>query len=94
MNDVAQAGRWGPWPIPVAVLAAALLFNLGQGVLRPTLPPGPPGDGSAGRCGASLRPVAPRGVLVSVLAWQCHRQVSREHPHGPTVEAPLRPPLG
>jgi MFS transporter, DHA1 family, multidrug resistance protein len=26
------------WPVPVAVLAAAFLFNLGQGVLRPTLP--------------------------------------------------------
>jgi MFS transporter, DHA1 family, multidrug resistance protein len=34
------------------------------------------------------------GVLVSVLSWQCHRQASREHPPGPTVEAPLRPPLG
>jgi MFS family permease len=38
MNDMAQAGRWGPRQVPVAVLAAALLFNLGQGVLRPTLP--------------------------------------------------------
>jgi MFS family permease len=34
------------------------------------------------------------GALVSVLAWQCHRQAPREHPHGPTVEAPLPPPLG
>jgi hypothetical protein len=38
MSDLVQAGRWGPWQVPVAVLAAALLFNLGQGVLRPTLP--------------------------------------------------------
>jgi DHA1 family inner membrane transport protein len=34
------------------------------------------------------------GALVSVLAWQCHRQASREHRHGPSVEAPLPPPLG
>jgi hypothetical protein len=33
-----QAGRRTPGQAPVVVLAAALLFNLGQGVLRPTLP--------------------------------------------------------
>jgi len=38
MSDAVQAGRWGVWQVPVAVLAAALLFNLGQGCLRPTLP--------------------------------------------------------
>jgi MFS transporter, DHA1 family, multidrug resistance protein len=38
MSDVVQAGRQTPWQVPVAVLTAALLFNLGQGVLRPTLP--------------------------------------------------------
>lgn len=27
-----------PWQVPIAVLAAAFLFNLGQGVLRPSLP--------------------------------------------------------
>jgi len=32
-------GRRPPeWQVPVAVLVAAFLFNLGQGVLRPTLP--------------------------------------------------------
>jgi MFS family permease len=38
MSDGVQAGQRVPWQVPVAVLAAALLFNLGQGVLRPTLP--------------------------------------------------------
>jgi MFS family permease len=38
MSDVVQAGRQASWQVPVAALAAALLFNLGQGVLRPTLP--------------------------------------------------------
>jgi MFS family permease len=38
MSDVIQDGRQAPWQVPVAVLIAALLFNLGQGVLRPTLP--------------------------------------------------------
>jgi DHA1 family multidrug resistance protein-like MFS transporter len=38
MNEVVQAGRRAPWEMPLGVLAAALLFNLGQGVLRPTLP--------------------------------------------------------
>ncbi|MBI3329896.1 MAG: hypothetical protein HYZ81_24705 [Nitrospinae bacterium] len=33
-----RAGRRAQWQAPMAVLAAALLFNLGQGVLRPTLP--------------------------------------------------------
>jgi len=30
--------RLSEWQVPLAVLAAAFLFNLGQGVLRPTLP--------------------------------------------------------
>ncbi len=38
MSDGVQVGRRAEWQVPVAVLAAALLFNLGQGVLRPTLP--------------------------------------------------------
>ena len=38
MSNVVQPGRRAPWQVPAAVLAAALLFNLGQGVLRPTLP--------------------------------------------------------
>lgn len=38
MSDGVQAERRAPWQVPVAVLAAALLFNLGQGILRPTLP--------------------------------------------------------
>jgi MFS transporter, DHA1 family, multidrug resistance protein len=38
MSEVVQAGRRAPWEVPLGVLAAALLFNLGQGVLRPTLP--------------------------------------------------------
>ena len=38
MSTVVEPGRRAPWQVPVGVLAAALLFNLGQGVLRPTLP--------------------------------------------------------
>jgi DHA1 family multidrug resistance protein-like MFS transporter len=38
MSDGIKVGRRAEWQVPVAVLAAALLFNLGQGVLRPTLP--------------------------------------------------------
>jgi MFS transporter, DHA1 family, multidrug resistance protein len=38
MSTMVQPGRRASWQVPMAVLAAALLFNLGQGVLRPTLP--------------------------------------------------------
>jgi hypothetical protein len=38
MGDGVQVGRRAERQVPVAVLAAALLFNLGQGMLRPTLP--------------------------------------------------------
>ena len=38
VRRVVQVGGSAAWQVPVAVLAAALLFNLGQGVLRPTLP--------------------------------------------------------
>ncbi len=36
-SAVDDPGSWR-WRVPVAVLAAAFLFNLGQGVLRPSLP--------------------------------------------------------
>jgi MFS family permease len=38
MSAGVQAEPRAPGQVPVAVLAAALLFNLGQGLLRPTLP--------------------------------------------------------
>jgi MFS family permease len=38
MRAWVQAGRRARGQAPVVVLAAALLFNLGQGALRPTLP--------------------------------------------------------
>src|SRR4029453_18912873 len=40
MTHAAPVGRDKParWQAPPAVLAGAFLFNLGQGVLRPTLP--------------------------------------------------------
>ncbi len=38
MDESLETGLRLRWQVPVAVLAGAFLFNLGQGVLRPTLP--------------------------------------------------------
>jgi DHA1 family multidrug resistance protein-like MFS transporter len=38
MRHGIKVGRRAEWQVPLAVLAAAFLFNVGQGVLRPTLP--------------------------------------------------------
>ena len=38
MDESPEAERARRWQVPVAVLVGAFLFNLGQGVLRPTMP--------------------------------------------------------
>jgi MFS family permease len=38
MDESPEAERARRWQVPMAVLVGAFLFNLGQGVLRPTMP--------------------------------------------------------
>ena len=38
MDESPEAERARRWQVPLTVLVAAFLFDLGQGVLRPTMP--------------------------------------------------------
>jgi hypothetical protein len=38
MDESPEAERARRWQVPLTVLVGAFLFNLGQGVLRPTMP--------------------------------------------------------
>jgi hypothetical protein len=78
------AGQDRPDPIeaqppdrpPRGVLIAALLFNLGQGVLRPSLPLLV--MGTLADAVHLTTPFVCAALLVFVLAWLCHREAVAE----------------
>jgi len=83
MREAVQAGRCAPWQAPVGVLAAALLFNLGQGVaigwLRMMADSGHIlGPAVMGALADAMDLSTPflAGALLVALAWRCWRQTS------------------